>query len=82
MKSKLLFIFLLLAFLALPTLAMAKADLVIAVDTPPKSMNPHSYNSDANLSYMSNFLTDFCRETPLTENSSRPWPLNGNARMR
>ena len=44
------------AFLAVPSLALAKTDLTIAVDAPPKSMNPHSYNSDANLSYMSNFF--------------------------
>ena len=42
--------------LALPTLAFAKADLVIATDAPPKAMNPHAYSSDANLSYMSNFF--------------------------
>ena len=42
--------------LALPMLAFAKADLVIATDAPPKSMNPHAYSSDANLSYMSNFF--------------------------
>ena len=42
--------------LALPALAFAKADLIIATDAPPKSMNPHAYSSDANLSYMSNFF--------------------------
>jgi len=47
---------LLLAMTVLPATAMAKADLVIATDAPPKSMNPHAYSSDANLSYMSNFF--------------------------
>ncbi len=42
--------------LALPALALAKADLVVATDAPPKSMNPHAFSSDANLSYMSNFF--------------------------
>lgn len=46
----------LVALLALPSLAMAKADLVIATDAPPKSMNPQAYSSDANYSYMSNFF--------------------------
>jgi len=45
-----------IALLALPAIAMAKADLVVVTDAPPKSMNPHAYSSDANLSYMSNFF--------------------------
>lgn len=56
MKRKILISALLIVALALPSLALAKADLTIAVDAPPKSMNPHSYNSDANLSYMANFF--------------------------
>ena len=47
---------LLIALLALPAMAMAKADLVVVTDAPPKSMNPHAFSSDANLSYMSNFF--------------------------
>jgi peptide/nickel transport system substrate-binding protein len=47
---------LIIAILALPALAMAKADLVVVTDAPPKSMNPHAFSSDANLSYMSNFF--------------------------
>lgn len=47
---------LLLTMTALPATALAKADLVIATDAPPKSMNPHAFSSDANLSYMSNFF--------------------------
>ncbi len=42
--------------LILPAVAIAKADLVVVTDTPPKSMNPHAFSSDANLSYMSNFF--------------------------
>ena len=42
--------------LALPAVAMAKTDLVVVTDAPPKSMNPHAFSSDANLSYMSNFF--------------------------
>ncbi len=45
-----------LTLLAVPATALAKAELVIAVDSPPKTMNPHGFNSDANLSYMSNFF--------------------------
>ena len=47
---------LIIALLALPAIAMAKSDLVVVTDAPPKSMNPHAYSSDANLSYMSNFF--------------------------
>ncbi len=64
MKFKSIVVCLALAFLALPALAMAKADLVVAVDAPPKSMNPHSYNSDANLSYMSNFFDGLLQRNP------------------
>lgn len=56
MRKKSIIGLLLAVFLALPGLALAKADLTIAVDAPPKTMNPHGYNSDANLSYMSNFF--------------------------
>ena len=47
---------LLLSLAMLPSAAMAAADLVIATDAPPESMNPHAFSSDANLSYMSNFF--------------------------
>ncbi|MCG8615743.1 MAG: ABC transporter substrate-binding protein [Desulfobacterales bacterium] len=57
--------------LALPSLALAKADLTVAVDAPPKSMNPHSYNSDANLSYMSNFF-DGLLQRPAPEGKLSP----------
>ena len=47
---------LLLTICALPVSVLANTDLVIATDAPPKSMNPHAFSSDANLSYMSNFF--------------------------
>jgi len=53
--KRLAFIAALVAMLALPSFAMAKADLVIATDAPPLSMNPQAHSSDANFSYMSNF---------------------------
>ncbi|WP_027721766.1 ABC transporter substrate-binding protein [Maridesulfovibrio zosterae] len=53
----------LIATLVLPSLAMAKADLTIAMDAPPKSMNPHAYSSDANYSYMSNFFDGLLQRT-------------------
>lgn len=57
MTARLLKLVLPLLLLALaPGMALAKADLVIATDVPPKSMNPHAFSSDANLSYMSNFF--------------------------
>lgn len=56
MKNRTLKTLTLLTAMVLPVSAMAKADLVIATDAPPKAMNPHAYSSDANLSYMSNFF--------------------------
>lgn len=56
MKLKPFVYLLICSFLFFPGIVLAKSKLVIAVDAPPKSMNPHSYNSDANLSYMSNFF--------------------------
>jgi len=56
MKYRTLKTLALLATIALPASAMAKADLVIATDAPPKAMNPHAFSSDANFSYMSNFF--------------------------
>ena len=34
----------------------AAADLVVAVDSPPRMMNPHGDDSDAGLSFMANFF--------------------------
>jgi peptide/nickel transport system substrate-binding protein len=42
--------------LALPAMAMAKSDLVVVTDAPPKSMNPHAFLRTPTLSYMSNFF--------------------------
>jgi peptide/nickel transport system substrate-binding protein len=42
--------------LAAPLSAAMAADLVAAVDTPPRMMNPHGDDSDAGLSYMANFF--------------------------
>ncbi|MCG8634013.1 MAG: ABC transporter substrate-binding protein [Desulfobacterales bacterium] len=71
MKRKTLISAMLMISLALPSLALAKADLTVAVDAPPKSMNPHSYNSDANLSYMSNFF-DGLLQRPAPEGKLAP----------
>lgn len=56
MKRLLLHSMLAASLAAVPTFALAKADLTVATDAPPKSMNPHAFSSDANLSYMSNFF--------------------------
>jgi hypothetical protein len=37
-------------------MAMAKSDLVVVTDAPPKSMNPHASLLTPTLSYMSNFF--------------------------
>jgi peptide/nickel transport system substrate-binding protein len=71
MKQKLMTCLLAAVLLVLPSLALAKSDLVIAVDSPPKSMNPHSYNSDANLSYMANFF-DGLLQRPAPEGRLAP----------
>ncbi len=36
--------------------ALAASKLVLAVDTPPRTMDPHGSNADANLSIMANFF--------------------------
>ena len=36
--------------------AMAASSIVVAVDSPPRMMNPHGDDSDANLSVMANFF--------------------------
>lgn len=70
-----------LALAALPALALAKAELVIATDAPPKSMNPHAYSSDANLSYMSNFFDGLLqRKGPGRRPGSGPGHLLGTGR--
>jgi len=42
--------------LALPGQSLAAADIVVAVDSPPRMMNPHGDDSDAGLSIMANFF--------------------------
>jgi peptide/nickel transport system substrate-binding protein len=42
--------------LALPAMALAKSDLVVVTDAPPKSMNPTLSLLTPTLSYMSNFF--------------------------
>lgn len=56
--------FLLLAIAMLPLSAMAKADLIIATNGPPNSMNPHAFSSNTNLSYMSNFFDGLLQRSP------------------
>lgn len=56
MKRLALIGFLLFCIAAFPASTLAKTDLVVATDAAPNSMNPHSFSSDANLSYMSNFF--------------------------
>jgi peptide/nickel transport system substrate-binding protein len=36
--------------------AMAQKPLVVAIDVPPRTMNPHGSDADANLQYMANFF--------------------------
>ena len=36
--------------------AVGASSIVVAVDTPPRTMNPHGSDADANLSVMSNFF--------------------------
>lgn len=43
--------------------AAFSADLVAAVDNPPRMMNPHGDDSDAGLSYMANFFDGLLQRT-------------------
>jgi peptide/nickel transport system substrate-binding protein len=72
---------LIIALLALPAVAMAKADLVVVTDAPPKSMNPHAFSSDANLSYMSNFFDGCCNVPRRTAYCHPRWPKVGSGWM-
>ncbi len=45
-----------LAAVGIGTAARAASSLVVAVDTPPRMMNPHGDDSDAGLSYMANLF--------------------------
>lgn len=50
----LLFAMVLIALWAFP--AAASSDITIALDSPPRTMNPHGSDADSNLSIMSNFF--------------------------
>jgi peptide/nickel transport system substrate-binding protein len=58
MRSKLAILLVGLLTLGFLTAAQAAAEtsLVVAVDTPPRMMNPHGDDSDAGLSFMANFF--------------------------
>jgi hypothetical protein len=62
MKYRTLKALTLVAAIALPCSAMAKADLVVATDAPPKAMNPHAHSSDANFPTCQTFLMACCKE--------------------
>jgi peptide/nickel transport system substrate-binding protein len=55
MKKVLFFLFM-VALLGMAAQAMAESSLVVAQDYPPRMMNPHGDDSDARLSYFSNFF--------------------------
>ena len=42
--------------LAWSTQVLAASKLVVAVDSPPRTLNPHGSDADANLSFMANFF--------------------------
>ncbi|HDI59760.1 MAG TPA: ABC transporter substrate-binding protein [Desulfobacteraceae bacterium] len=56
MKNVLLKLGIVFCLVLMATPALAAADLVVAVDTPPRTMNPHGSDADANLSVMANFF--------------------------
>ena len=47
---------LVVAFMGLSTAICGASSIVVAVDTPPRTMNPHGSDADANLSVMANFF--------------------------
>ncbi|MGD8283460.1 MAG: ABC transporter substrate-binding protein [Desulfobacterales bacterium] len=53
---KLLCFLLMAALLGMAGQAMAESSLIVAQDYPPRMMNPHGDDSDAGLSYFSNFF--------------------------
>ena len=55
MKKVLFFLFM-AALLGMAGQAMAESSLIVAQDYPPRMMNPHGDDSDAGLSYFSNFF--------------------------
>jgi peptide/nickel transport system substrate-binding protein len=54
--KKVLFILFTAALLGMAGQAMAESSLIVAQDYPPRMMNPHGDDSDAGLSYFSNFF--------------------------
>lgn len=54
--KKLLFILLCLTLVAGFALPATASKLTVATDTPPRTMNPHGSDADANLSVMANFF--------------------------
>ena len=54
--KKLLCFLLMVALLGMAGQAMAESSLIVAQDYPPRMMNPHGDDSDAGLSYFSNFF--------------------------
>ena len=55
MRKSLCFL-LMVALLGMAGQAMAESSLIVAQDYPPRMMNPHGDDSDAGLSYFSNFF--------------------------
>lgn len=56
MKRCALLCFCLAVFLAWSSPLLAAQPLVVAVDTPPRTMDPHASDADSNLSVMTNFF--------------------------
>ena len=54
--KRLLFLLFMVTLLCMAGQAMAESSLVVAQDYPPRMMNPHGDDSDAGLSYFSNFF--------------------------
>lgn len=51
-----LLVSLVVTLLSLTGQALGASSIVVAVDTPPRTMNPHGSDADANLSVMANFF--------------------------
>ena len=55
-KFFLLIVSILMVLFSLAGTAMAESYFVVAMDVPPRMMNPHGDDSDAGLQYMANFF--------------------------
>ena len=53
--KRLMFLLFMVVLLGMSGQAMAESALIVAQDYPPRMMNPHGDDSDAGLSYFSNF---------------------------